>query len=262
MNEYTKRRIVTHAWHEFLYGYNGEERAKDLQDMCEMFPVSFDNTGAVAVYISDYSLPVVEDRVKCDPYQEKIIASEHLSLTILIAILNKSVKDIGIDELNERMSKFLERISSLFLEDRVVVDIEELLEVLVRAREFYSSEYVKMVQTGKFQGNINDSGIKFMELIMFIENYKRALGMRGHFSVVIDQQQVGTVVSQKAVNTIINRRCCGDITMKVAVEPGEWKSYYGFNGQLAESVHDYSTVELDNSLYEHVKKLRLKNDNK
>ena len=35
MNTYMKSAIVTHAWHEFLYGYNNENRKKFLEEMLD-----------------------------------------------------------------------------------------------------------------------------------------------------------------------------------------------------------------------------------
>jgi hypothetical protein len=73
--------------------------------------------------------------------------------------------------------------------------------------------------------------------------------------MVLNYEGTGAVVSQRAVNGIVTRRIAGDASMKVVCEPGEWKTYHDLNGVLAEDVHDYSSIDLDGSHREYVKRL-------
>jgi hypothetical protein len=260
MNEYMRDSIVEHAWHQFLYGYNGEERTKFLQSMVDSHPIKFDSTDAAAVLISDYSLPIVDNPVKCDSYQMGSVAREHFSVVLVDAIVEQTIQQIDLDKLNDKMKSFIKAVNRLLLNpdfDRIR-NIEEFSKVLKDVKKFYSDEYIRMLQTGSFQGDITSLRLGFIDLNFFASYFKRALNMNRHFSVIIDQRKVGAVVSQKAVNGIVTRRCTGDISMKIACEPRDWKTYYDLSGMLAEAVHDYSAVELDDCYAKYVKELRTK----
>ena len=43
--------------------------------------------------------------------------------------------------------------------------------------------------------------------------------------------------------------------MKIATEPDDWETYRDVNGQFIEAVHDYGTIELDNSLEDNMRRL-------
>jgi hypothetical protein len=166
-----------------------------------------------------------------------------------------------LEELNQRMTRFIRDVNRLYITDEEynVSDISGLLEALKRSKEFYKSHYVELMKTGVWTGDFNTLPISFMDFSMFITAYKRVLGRKSHFGIVLDYQGSGAVVSQKAVNGLITKRIAGDAPMKVVCEPGSWKTYHDLNGMLAEDVHDYSTVDLDGSFKEHIKQLRLNN---
>ena len=259
MNAYMKNSIVNHAWHEFLYGYNTSERKEFLKSMADSYPVKFDSSDPVAIYIDDFMLPVVSDSANKDRYREEAIAREYFSFVLVSAIVEQTMKQVELEQLNERMKKFINNVNRLFVSDDMKIsDIESFRAVLETAKNFYKDNYVKMMETGVFDGDINSLTIAFMDLNMFATYYKRALGMNKHFAIVLDYPGTGTVVSQKAVNGLVTRRITGDYSIKIACEPQEWKSYYDFSGQLAEVVHDYSAVALDSSYAKYVKELRNK----
>lgn len=260
MNEYMRDSIVEHAWHQFLYGYNGDERTKFLQSMVDSHPIKFDSTDAAAVLISDYSLPIVDNSVKCDSYQMGSVAREHFSVVLVDAIVEQTIQQVELDKLNDKMKSFIKAVNRLLLNPDFdkIRSIEEFSKVLKDVKKFYSDEYIKMLQTGSFQGDITSLRLGFIDLNFFTSYFKKSLNMNRHFSVIIDQLEVGAVVSQKAVNGIVTRRCTGDISMKIACEPKDWKTYYDLSGMLAEAVHDYSATELDDCYAKYVKELRTK----
>jgi hypothetical protein len=260
MNEYMRDSIVEHAWHQFLYGYNGEERTKFLQSMADNHPIKLDSTDAAAVLISDYSLPIVDNPVKCDSYQMGSVAREHFSVVLVDAIVDQTIQQVELDKLNDKMKSFIKAVNRLLINPGFddIHDISEFSKVLKEAKKFYSDEYIRMLQTGSFQGDITSLRLGFIDLNFFASYFKRALNMNRHFSVIIDQRKVGAVISQKAVIGIVTRRCTGDISMKIACEPRDWKTYYDLSGLLAEAAHDYSAVELDDCYAKYVKELRTK----
>lgn len=260
MNEYMRDSIVEYAWHQFLYGYNTEQRKEFLQSMVDSHPIKLDNTEAVAVLVSDYSLPKVDNPVECDKYQVMTLAREHFNVVLVDAIVEQTMRQVELDKLNEKMKSFIKAVNRLLLSPGFddIQDISEFSKVLKDVKKFYSDEYVRLLQTGTFQGDITSLRLGFIDLNSFAHYYKKALNTRRHFSVIIDHQNTEALVSQKAVNGIVTRRCTGDISMKIACEPQEWGTYYDLNGMFAEAVHDYSAVELDSSYADYVKQLRKK----
>ncbi len=259
MNDYMKNSMVNQAWHQFLYSYNGENRKKMLQGLEGEFPLKLDDNGGCAIYMDDFALPDMERKFNDNEYREQVIASEYLCLGIIEKIINKTIIDVDLEFYQESIAKLLKRINSLYLSDKEkpFYSLDEFLDSIKEAREFYYNNYVNMMETGDFTGNLDSLRIGFIDLNMFMQMYKMVLNYKGHFSVIIDQQRRESVLSQMAVNSLVCSRCAGSVAMKVACQPEEWVTYFGFNKQMAESVHDYSSVELDNALYEQVRKLRM-----
>ena len=59
--------------------------------------------------------------------------------------------------------------------------------------------------------------------------------------------------STQAINNLIGSRINGDISVKVAIEPDDWETYRDSNGQFVGAIHDYGTVELDDSYKKYMK---------
>lgn len=258
MNDYMKHNIINYAWHQFLYGYDNQDRKNSLLSMVRDYPVKFDNEDAVAIYVDDFSLPNLEIGSDVNYFQVETVAREYLSIVIVDKIVEDSMRMIEIEKLEERMKSFIANINRIMINPGMeeIYSISELASILKDTKKFYYEEYIKLIETGKFQGNIFGLRLSFMDLNFFIKYYKKALNMNKHFSVLIDNHNTSTLVSQKAVNGIVTKRCTGDISMKVVTDPGDWKVYYDLTGQLAEVVHDYSGMELDDSYSKYLKKIR------
>jgi len=256
MNAYMKSAIVTHAWHEFLYGYNNEDRKIFLNEMVEDYPIKIDNDNPAAIYIDDFMLPNISTSVNPERFRLEAVAREYFSFTLVNAIVEQSMKQIKLEELNNRMNKFIDRVNQLFVsnDDISISNISILRDALVTSKEFYKEQYMKLMKNGCFDGDVTSLPISFMDISMFANYFKRAIGMNRHFAVILDYQGTGAVVSQQAVNGLVTRRITGDYSVKVACQPEEWKNFYDFGGQFAESVHDYSVVELDDSFKSYIKK--------
>ena len=261
MNEYMKNAVSTHAWHEFIYCKNNDIRREFLGGISDSYPIKIDSNEPAMVYVDDFMLPVVEQTMYPLDIRVQSVAREYLSFTLVAAIVEQTIRQNELEELNQRMTRFIRDVNRLYITDEEynVSDISGLLEALKRSKEFYKSHYVELMKTGLWTGDFNTLPISFMDFSMFITAYKRVLGRKSHFGIVLDYQGSGAVVSQKAVNGLITKRIAGDAPMKVVCEPGSWKTYHDLNGMLAEDVHDYSTVDLDGSFKEHIKQLRLNN---
>lgn len=259
MNEYMKNAIVTHAWHEFIYCENNEDRRKFLSSMVEDYPVKLDSSEPAAIYVDDFMLPVVEEGLKPVDARVQSIAREYLSFTLVAAMVEQTIRQNMLEELNTKMSRFINSVNRLYIsdEDFYISDVTGLLDVLKKSKDFYKKHYIELMKTGEWTGDFSTIPISFMECSMFIPSYKRALGRSSHFSMILDYQGSGAVVSQKAVNGLVTKRIAGDAAMKVVCQPEEWRVFHDLNGVLAEDIHDYSSIDLDGSFREYVKKLSL-----
>lgn len=257
MNAYMKSAIVTHAWHEFLYGYNNEDRKIFLNEMVEDYPIKIDNDQPAAVYINDFMLPVVSTDVVPERFRLEAVAREYLSFTLVNAIVEQSIKQVELEKLNNKMNAFIERVNRLFVSNSsfCIDSISSLRDALITSKDFYKEQYMKLMKNGCFDGDITSLPISFMDICSFARYYKKAIGMNKHFSVILDYDGTGAVVSQQAVNGLVTSRITGDYSVKVVCQPEEWKTFYDFGGQFAEAVHDYSVVELDDSYNNNMKKI-------
>ena len=64
------------------------------------------------------------------------------------------------------------------------------------------------------------------------------------------------LVSHQAINGFVTRRCNGDLSIKVATNPASWPTFYDLNGTLAENIHDYGTIETDDSYKVYTKQIQ------
>lgn len=261
MNEYMKNAIVNHAWHEFLYGKNSEERKVFLDGMASDYPIELDSDEPAVVLVSDFCLPEIDKGVNPLDTRVSSVAREYCSFTLVAAMVEQTIKQNELVLLNEKLSRFLKSVNRLFItdEDMGISDIEGLRDALIAGKNFYLENYSKLLETGLWQGDFGSIPISFMDFSMFVSSYKRALGRSGHFVFVLDYQGTGAVVSQRAVNGLVTKRIAGDAAIKVVCQPEEWRSYIDLNGMLAEDVHDYSSIDLDGSYKEYVQGLRKKN---
>lgn len=261
MNEYMKNSIVTHTWHEFLYGCNSLERKEFLGSMVSDYPIMFDSSEPAAVYVDDFILPKTESSQNVDRYRVQATAREYCSFTLAAALVEQTIRQNELEKLNQRLTKFIRDVNRLFVsnDDMAINNIEELRKALLISKQFYKENYEILMSTGEFLGDFSTLPISFMDFGMFAGAYKRGLGRTSHLAMILDFQSSGAIVSQQAVNGLITRRMAGDAAIKVVCEPGEWKSYTDLSGMLAEDVHDYSTVDLDGSYGEYIKNLRMKN---
>lgn len=261
MKEYMKDAIVNHAWHEFLYGYNNEDRREFLTSMAESYPIKLDSDAAAVVCVDDFSLPDVEQRTNPLDTRVSSVAREYCSFTLVAALVEQTIRQNELSLLNEKLSRFIKSANRMFVtdEDMSINDIEGLKNALVAGKKFYLENYTKLMETGNWHGDFSTLPISFLDLSTFVTTYKRALGRSAHFAFVLDYQGTGAIISQKAVNGLVTKRIAGDAAIKVVCHPEEWKSYTDLNGMLAEDVHDYSSVDLDGSFREYVNGLRKKN---
>lgn len=250
--------IMRESRHHFIYGYDTLERKKFCEDLEEKYPILLDNDKQSAVYLEEYGLPNLE---VLDNYYERHIVGlasrEYLSFLIAYRILLNAKKSIDYSELNKRMERLINIINKNFMNSGFssISDVDSLLMVLCNSKEFYLNSYKDYVLNGN-QININKVSIPFLDLEIFIRAFKEEMNINSSFSIIINNNQDIALSSVKAINDLVGSRINSDISMKIVTEPDKWKSFFNSCGAFVQSVHDYGTIELDDSLSQYIKTLK------
>jgi len=236
--------------HLWIYGRNGDQRKKILSELESLYPIKLDQNTPIAIYMNSFILPSVTDkRENCDKTLVNIAARNHLDFAIAENIIRKIEKDnIVLSE------EFLSHVNRLFLNKKHsrIESIDELLQVLKTSRQFFEQYYISELTGITGKGNIEDLKIAFLMIDGFIRYLKKAINNQSYFGIILDHQAPFPIETTIAINGFVSRRCNDDISIKVALYPDEWESYYDANGLPIEAIHDYGTVELDDSLKQYV----------
>ncbi len=253
--------IMNHCRHQFIYGYNGEDRKQFLKKMVDNYPVALDSNNPVSIYLNNISLPKIISSLKLDKIMLLTLSREYFNFSIITSIIDITLKQVDVKDLSKRAIKLLEGMNSLYLKDNdlKVVTLQELRDMLRKIQNVYKEVYQKYNSSGKISSDIiGQLPITFIDLNLFIRYYKEMLGHKSFIGLVIDQQTPICLKSQQVINGLIGSRINKYISMKVACEPSEWETHVDLNGTYIENVHDYGIVEFDNSYKEHLKKLKSK----
>lgn len=256
--EYLKNEIIGQSRHQFIYGYNNEERKSFIKELDNDFPIKIDSNLPMTIYLNEFGLPNIPiNNSELDLNKIDILSREYLSFSIACSILLKSKENIGFD-LTERIEKLLTIINKYYKNSNYpnILSLDDLINVLEQSKDFYKVYYIDYLKNGIEDKSINDIVLPFLQLESFVSQYKKVLNNTSYFSVIIDKCDDIAASSTKAINLLIGSRINKDISMKIVLEPNMWETYFDLNGQFVESIHDYGIVELDNSHREHVKKLK------
>ena len=248
--ECLKREIMGQNRHQFIYGYNNGKRKKFLSELSIEFPIMIDCNIPMCIYLREFGLPKISND---DVDKNKLISlsREYLSFAIAYEILLKSKSNVDNALLNVRIKNLIK----FFCYDNIKNNMDGLIDAFLESKEFYMSYYLEYLNNGYLDKSINDIAVPFLDLEWFISQYKKELNNQAYFCILLDKIFDISSSSIMAVNDLIGSRNNGNISMKVVVEPGKWDSYALSNGQYIESIHDYDSIELDDSGKKYIKKL-------
>ncbi len=255
--EYLKRTIMEQSRHLFIYGYATKERSEFLQSLEALYPMTNNHSEPVALYFDSFGLPRVETDIKNkDIYMLHTMSREYLSFLIASEILAKTIKssENNLDDKLARLIK-LTNIGRNQNHDKITYTTD-LLEEFKISRDFYYENYINYVNGVIGNVSTDDIALPFLNLEMFVSQYKRCMDMKSYFGIVLDKKSQLSSFSVQVVNNFIGARINSDISIKVATEPDDWETYHCANWGLIEGVHDYGTIELDESYRAYAKKLR------
>lgn len=248
MDEILERIIVGESRHYFIYSENKELRKELLQNISDRNPIVLDSNEPAIVYMDDFALPESENKVTyLDNYRLKIVSREYLSFYIVYKLLIQFQRQTGIYMADLRIKNFLKDINRLFLNQDYndIEDLNGLINVINQSKEFYKREYKNLQELGKIVEDINVLPIQFLELNSFMRPFKKMINTTSHFSIVFDQQSKPQLIMQQAINSLVTKRINSDISVNVVCERNEWKTYYDLTGMLAEPIHDYGDINIE-----------------
>lgn len=260
--EYLINEIMGQNRHQFIYGYDNEERKLLLKKIDEEYPIKIDCNLPVSIYLNEFGLPKIPfDLEGRDKIKIESLSKEHLSFSIAHAILQKTKDNLDLELVNSRIMELIEKINKYDINSnrKEITSFDELFKAVLESKEFYESYYMDYVKLRRERRTINEVVMPFLDIQSFISKYKKALNNNSYFAILLDKNKDIALSSINAVNLLVGSRINGDISMKVVVEPNKWDSYYDSNGQFIQVVHDYGVIELDDSNIEYTKKLKNKN---
>ena len=242
--------------HLFIYGYKNEHRSEFLKSLESDYPVIADSDKPVALYFDFLGMPKMNIDLKGkDTFLLHASSREYLSFAVAAKILERSMEfdKTVLDRRFSRLIGLINRKKNMgYAEIQTVAD---LLKEIKTSRDFCYESYSNYVKGLIERISIDDVAISFLQLEMFVRLYKDAMNMNSYFGIIFDKQNPLMSSSTQVINNLLGSRINGNISVKVAIEPDDWETYRDSNGQFVEAVHDYGTVELDNSFKEHMKTL-------
>ena len=243
--------------HYFIYGRNTKERESFLKKIAEKHPFKFDIDEKCVVYIDDLGLPNVPKKEK-DLKSFIIVrdAKNYVEFTVVHAILKKINEVTPRNE--ETIKKLIEKLNGF--SNKKYTTLDEIIASMQEAKEFYATAYREYLTTGNddFAKNNFSSLPMFciFDISMYVREIQETTGNKCAFQVVLDRKEKIPKVSVMAINSLINLRCNGELSVKVVCEPDEWETMADLNGSFVEFIHDYSICELDDSFQESIAKRR------
>lgn len=257
--DYLMHQIMDQSRHQFIYGYDGLQRKQFLENIASHYPIVLDKNFPMAIYVAEFGLPKIIDIYKdVDKNKIAMISREFLYLSVASDILIKAKTTIDGNLLNERIRRLIWMLNKYNINKDYpsIENLDSLIDLLIQSKEFYKKYYIEYYGQGIESTTINEVGISHLQIDMFISQLKRALNNESYFGIIIDKQDEIAISSTQAINFLIGKRINSDISMKIAIEPDKWDLYKDSNGQLIDCVHDYGTVELDDSQSQHLKRLK------
>lgn len=258
--EYLKSTIMDQSRHQFIYCYDNEQRKELLQELNIEYISKVNSNTPISVYLNEFGLPKKPICDDIDKFKIDIIAREYLAFKIAYEILLKIKTYVDINLFSENIKRLLGYVNRCFLNTdfEKINSLEDLIKSIEESIEFYMTYYLEYVKSGKEIKSISEVRIPFLQLEIFISQFKRILNCKSYFGILLDKDSDISISSMKAVNSLISARINSDLSIKVLVEPDKWETFFNLTGEVIESVHDYGIIEVDDSLNQYIRKRRNK----
>lgn len=256
-----EQEIMGKSRHQFIYGENGVEREQFLRNLVHRYPITCNQDVPMAIYLENFSLPQVESiSHDVDDINLTIIAREYFNFSCFSTLLDTFQRQVPLEKMKEQVSQFLMVINRFFRNKKFdkIESVEELSYILKQVQEMYREAYIQLLTCGNFTIRYEKMPISMLDLNMLLIYFKRILNNHSYVAMIANVQEEIPVLSMKAINGFVTKRNQENISMKVASEFQNWKTYEDLDGIFAEYLHDYGVVELDFSVRGYIKQKKLK----
>lgn len=265
MNKYVKSQIINTQYHQFLYGYNTEERTNFLKEIAKDYSITLNQNYPQAIYMEDYSLPTMEIPEGIDEDILRIVSRDYFSFAVYYQLVKELLEKGSSQELGDREGEFLKFINEFLLNYvfSKILSLESLRDALLQAKNFYQEEYTNILSNKEIKTPELEIPISFVfDQSSYMREFKKLINNSSYFAIIIDQVKKMSIFSQQAINAFVTRRINSDICMKIACDANEWMTYWDTNGMLAEDPHDYTHIALDANLNDYINQNRRKYERK
>ena len=229
-------RDVWDSRHKFVYyDYETKDRFIDLD--C-VYKAELNSSNPIVISIYDEGLPNVDTTLELDKEIIKSFHNRYYELLIFLEIINHITNYIDNNELNKRLKRVFRLCSDIEIDD-----IRIFRSLLIDSKYMYRDAYASYMESGKLDF-YDKVPIPFIMMDSVIPMIKDAFGLEKYFSILIDLDKDKTIYDCMAINNYIASRCNGYLSINVMLDKYDnWKSYYSSNGQLIQSIHDYTEVD-------------------
>lgn len=250
MNKILESQIMTHKWHEFLYGYDTNERRQFLKAMEDHYPIVYGEDAPMGICLEPYGIEINKENKELINQDNSIMlditAREYLKNLIAYHIISRiESNSVVMGQVESEIIKFLN--SYFFDRKQKVSSVKNYLNALKDTLSIWKDNYDSILINGLPHSKVFEIPNDFLNILEFGNMLKEILNTNGQFNIIIDYKTKIALQSSKAIMSIVNSRCPGTICMKIATDPEKWPTYHDLNGRFVENPYDYTYRELDDS---------------
>lgn len=250
MNKIAEEQIMSRKFHEFLYGYNTEERTIFLRKMEDHYPIVYGDDAPMGIYLEPYGIPIRErDKEPLDKEKSLMLgvaSREYLKNLIAYNIVSRIESNSMImGQIEPEIVNFLNGYR--FERKEKVKSVQNYLKELRETLNICQENYNSILLSGLAHPQMYDFPSDFYDIERFGKSLKEILNNNDQFNIIVNHCNSITLESAQAIMSIVNSRCAGTICMKVATDPEKWPTYSDLTGLFVECDHDYMIFKLDDS---------------
>lgn len=247
--------VILQSRHQVLYGRRGKEREAFLRQLEKDHPIVADQDSSSVIYLDRINFIKTEHfNLNVDFGQLSMAVNEYFQSSILYNILNAMKNQVDPNLLQERFTSMFHTLTYLAsLSGVQLKSMNDVVEFLRCTRDEWEELGQQIIEIGScFRKKIP----AFVDIQMLdCLQWRDALNNAKPFLVIADIEEDIPSISQQAINGVLGSRCNKSLSLKLVLEPDQWKTSYDSAGNLVQSVHDYGIEELDDSYKIYMKKM-------
>lgn len=247
--------VILQSRHQVLYGRRGKERETFLRQLEKDHPIVADQDSFSVIYLDRISFIKKEHfSPNVDFGQLSMAVNEYFQASVLYNILNSMKNQVDPKLLEERFPSMFHTLTYLAgLSGVQLKSVDDVVDFLRCTRDEWEELGQQIIEIGSCFREKMPAFVQIQMLDRFQQ--KDALNNANPFLVIADMREDIPLLSQQAINGVLGSRCNKSLSLKLTLEPDQWKTHLDFLGNLVQSVHDYGVEELDDSYKIYTKKM-------